>query len=91
MTTTRVAGTLVFSAVLLGAPSLARCQGNGMAGMSGMDMGHEIVIPDGALFTKDDVSWSRWVLTGGGFGLLSKDGTPTAEAEQIKSAIQPSP
>jgi uncharacterized protein (DUF305 family) len=62
MTTTRVAGTLVFSAVLLGAPSLARCQGNGMAGMSGMDMGHEIVIPDGALFTKDDVEFMQGMI-----------------------------
>ena len=40
------------------------------------------------LFAKDNVSWSRWVLTGGGFGLVSKNGTPTAEAEQIKSALQ---
>ncbi len=48
MTTKRVAGALVLFAVLLGGPSLALCQGGGMAGMSGMDMGHEIVIPKGA-------------------------------------------
>jgi endoglycosylceramidase len=43
------------------------------------------------VFAKDGVSWTRWVLTGGGFGLLSKDGTPTAEAEQLKSALRVSP
>jgi hypothetical protein len=43
------------------------------------------------LFAKDKVSWTRWVLTGGGFGLLRTDGTPTAEAEQLKAALQVSP
>ena len=42
MTTKRVASTLVLSIVLIGAPSLARSQRGGMAGMSHMDMGHEI-------------------------------------------------
>jgi aryl-phospho-beta-D-glucosidase BglC (GH1 family) len=43
------------------------------------------------LFAKYKVSWTRWVLTGGGFGLLSKDGTPTAEADQLKAALSVSP
>ena len=43
------------------------------------------------LFAKDKVSWTRWVLTGGGFGLLQKDGTPTAEADQLKAALSVSP
>ena len=43
------------------------------------------------LFAKDKVSWARWVLTGGGFGLLSKDGAPTAEADQLKAALLVSP
>ena len=44
-----------------------------------------------ALFAKDKVSWTRWGLTGGGFGLLSKDGAPTAEADQLKAALRLSP
>ena len=43
------------------------------------------------LFAKDKVSWTRWVLTGGGFGLLQKDGTPNAEADQLKAALSVSP
>ncbi len=50
MTTTRVTGALVLSALLLGGPSLALCQDSGMKGMSDMDMGHEVVIPKGADF-----------------------------------------
>jgi uncharacterized protein (DUF305 family) len=63
VTTTRVAGALVLSAVLIGAPSLARCQGGGSTtGMSGMDMGHEIVIPQGAEYTKADVEFMQGMI-----------------------------
>jgi len=62
VTTTRVAGVLVLSAVLLGGPSLALCQSGGMTGMSGMDMGHEIVIPKGALYTKADVEFMQGMI-----------------------------
>ena len=60
MTTKRVATTLVLSVALIGGPSLARSQGGGMAGMSGMDhmnMGREIVIPKGVLYSKADVEF----------------------------------
>jgi endoglycosylceramidase len=41
------------------------------------------------VFGKDGVSWARWVLsTGGGFGLLNKDGSPTPEAAQLQSALR---
>jgi endoglycosylceramidase len=44
------------------------------------------------LFAKEGVSWTRWVLsTGGGFGLLNKDGSPTTEATQLKAALRVSP
>jgi uncharacterized protein (DUF305 family) len=63
MTTTRVAGALALSAVMLGGPSLSRAQsGAGMAGMSGMDMGHEIVIPQGAEYTKADVEFMQGMI-----------------------------
>jgi uncharacterized protein (DUF305 family) len=62
VTTKRVAGALVLSAVLLGGPSLARGQSGGMAGMSGMDMGHDIVIPNGALYTKADVEFMQGMI-----------------------------
>jgi uncharacterized protein (DUF305 family) len=62
VTTTRVAGALVLSAVLLGGPSLARCQSGGATGMSGMDMGHAIVIPTGALYTKADVEFMQGMI-----------------------------
>ena len=52
MTTKRIASTLVLSIGLIGGPSLARSQN-----MSGMDMGREIVIPKGALYTKADVEF----------------------------------
>jgi hypothetical protein len=54
VTTIRVACALALSALLLGAPSLAFAQGSstpGMTGMSGMDMSHDIMIPQGALYT----------------------------------------
>jgi uncharacterized protein (DUF305 family) len=62
VTTTRVAGALVLSAVLLGGPSLALCQSGGATGMSGMDMGHEIVIPKGVLYTKADVEFMQGMI-----------------------------
>ncbi len=65
MTTKRVATTLVLSVALIGGPSLARSQGGGMAGMSGMDhmnMGREIVIPKGVLYTKADVEFMQGMI-----------------------------
>jgi uncharacterized protein (DUF305 family) len=62
VTTKRVADALVLSALLLGGPSLALCQDSGMKGMSGMDMGHEIVIPTGALYTKADVEFMQGMI-----------------------------
>ena len=64
MTPKRVAATLVLSA-LIGGPSLALAQGGGgggMAGMKGMDMGHEIVIPKGVLYTKADVEFMQGMI-----------------------------
>ena len=61
MTTKRVASTLVLSLALMGGPSLALAQ-NGMTNMSGMDMGHEIVIPKGALYTKADVEFMQGMI-----------------------------
>jgi uncharacterized protein (DUF305 family) len=48
--------------MLIGAPSLALSQGGGTAGMPGMDMGHEIVIPKGALYTKADVEFMQGMI-----------------------------
>ena len=62
MTTQRVTGALVLSVVLLGGPSLALSQRAGMEGMKGMDMGHEIVIPKGALYTKADVEFMQGMI-----------------------------
>jgi uncharacterized protein (DUF305 family) len=59
--TTRAARTLAFFVGLVAAPSLARAQG-GMSGMAGMDMGHEIVIPKGALYTKADVEFMQGMI-----------------------------
>ena len=53
---------LVLSVMLSGGPSLALCQGSGMAGMSHMDMGHEIVIPKGAPYTKADVEFMQGMI-----------------------------
>ena len=61
MTTKHVAGALVL-AVLLGGPSLALCQGDGVTAMAGMDMGHEIVIPKGADYTKADVEFMQGMI-----------------------------
>ena len=62
MTTKRVASTLVLSIMLIGGPSIAVSQAGGMAGMKGMDMGHEIVIPKGALYTKADVEFMQGMI-----------------------------
>jgi uncharacterized protein (DUF305 family) len=65
VTTKCVAGTLVISIMLIGGPSLALAQGGDTTGMSGMDMGHmghEIVIPKGALFTKADVEFMQGMI-----------------------------
>src|SRR5438128_5456454 len=61
MTTKRVASTLVLS-MLIGGPSLGLSQNGGMPGMKGMDMGHEIVIPKGALYTKADVEFMQGMI-----------------------------
>ena len=62
MTTKRVASSLVLSIALLGSPSLAVSQSGSMSGMSGMEMGHEIVIPKGAPYTKDDVEFMQGMI-----------------------------
>jgi uncharacterized protein (DUF305 family) len=62
VTTKRVASTLMLSLVLIGGPSLVLSQSGGMAGMSHMDMGHEIVIPKGALYTKADVEFMQGMI-----------------------------
>jgi uncharacterized protein (DUF305 family) len=63
VTTKRVASALVLSAIFVGGPSLVRAQGGGsMPGMPGMDMGHEIVIPKGALYTKADVEFMQGMI-----------------------------
>jgi len=63
VTIKRVAGTIGLSVVLIGGPppSLALAQG-GMPGMPGMGMGHEIVIPKGALYTKADVEFMQGMI-----------------------------
>jgi len=62
VTTKHFAGALVLSAALLAGPSLALAQGGDMAGMKGMDMGHAIVIPKGALYTKADVEFMQGMI-----------------------------
>jgi len=60
---TRVAAAFIVSVVLLGGPSIALSQGGGgMAGMDHMNMGHEIVIPKGALYTKADVEFMQGMI-----------------------------
>jgi uncharacterized protein (DUF305 family) len=56
----RTLSTLALLA-LIGVPSLAFAQG-GMAGMKGMDLGHEIVIPKGAPYTKADVEFMQGMI-----------------------------
>jgi uncharacterized protein (DUF305 family) len=62
VTTKRVASSLVLSIMLIGGPSIALAQSGGMGDMKGMDMGHEIVIPKGALFTKADVEFMQGMI-----------------------------
>ena len=64
MTTRHIAGALVLAGALLGGPSLALAQGDtaAMSGMDHMNMGHEIVIPKGALFTKADVAFMQGMI-----------------------------
>jgi len=62
VTSKRVASSLVLSIALLGRPSLALSQSGSMSGMSGMDMGHEIVIPKGAPYTKADVEFMQGMI-----------------------------
>jgi uncharacterized protein (DUF305 family) len=64
LTTKQTAGALVLSVALLGSPSLALAQTDtaGMSGMDHMNMGHEIVIPKGALFTKADVEFMQGMI-----------------------------
>ena len=61
MTTKHIAGALVLSVALLGGPSVALAQ-NDMARMDHMNMGHEIVIPKGALYTKADVEFMQGMI-----------------------------
>jgi uncharacterized protein (DUF305 family) len=62
VTTKRIASSLLLSIALLGGPSRAFSQGGGMSGMSGMDMGHEIVIPKGAPYTVADVEFMQGMI-----------------------------
>jgi uncharacterized protein (DUF305 family) len=64
VTTKHIAGALVLSVALLGGPSLALGQSDtaGMSAMDHMNMGHEIVIPKGALFTKADVEFMQGMI-----------------------------
>ena len=61
----RLATALALSALLFGGPSLALAQGGGMPGMngmSGMDMGHKIVIPPGSEITVADVEFMQGMI-----------------------------
>ena len=64
MTTKCLAATFTLSIVFLGGPSLALAQNGGatMSGMDHMNMGHEIVIPKGALYTKADVEFMQGMI-----------------------------
>jgi uncharacterized protein (DUF305 family) len=62
MTPRRAGRALRLAAVFLGGPSLALAQGGGMAGMDHMNMGHQIVIPKGALYTKADVEFMQGMI-----------------------------
>lgn len=61
MTSRRVASTLVLLIGFIGVPSLARSQ-NGAMPMNHMAMGHEIVIPKGAPYTKADVEFMQGMI-----------------------------
>jgi uncharacterized protein (DUF305 family) len=64
VTTRHIAGALALSVALLGGSSLALAQSDtaAMSGMDHMNMGHEIVIPKGALFTKADVEFMQGMI-----------------------------
>jgi uncharacterized protein (DUF305 family) len=64
VTTRHIAGALVLSVALLGGPSPALAQSDtaAMSGMDHMNMGHEIVIPKGALYTKADVEFMQGMI-----------------------------
>jgi uncharacterized protein (DUF305 family) len=62
VTTKRCARALVVCLMSIGGPSLALSQAGGMAGMSGMHMGQEIVIPKGAPYTKADVEFMQGMI-----------------------------
>jgi uncharacterized protein (DUF305 family) len=60
VTTTRVACTLALSIGIVTGPSRALAQHD--HAMSGMDMGREIVIPQGALYTRADVEFMQGMI-----------------------------
>ena len=62
LTTKHLTGALLLSVALLGGPSLALSQRGNMGGMQHMDMGHEIEIPKGALYTKADVEFMQGMI-----------------------------
>lgn len=65
MMTTRPVVAFAVLAALASTPSLATAQGGGMNGMSGMaghQMGPEIVIPIGAIYTKADVEFMQGMI-----------------------------
>jgi len=63
VTTRHFAGVLVLSGALLGGSSLALAQSDtAMSAMDHMNMGHDIVIPKGALFTKADVEFMQGMI-----------------------------
>jgi uncharacterized protein (DUF305 family) len=62
VTTKRVASSLALSIAFFAAPSLALSQAGGMKGMNHMDMGREIVIPKGAIYTKADVEFMQGMI-----------------------------
>jgi uncharacterized protein (DUF305 family) len=62
MTFTRVSHAFVLAAVVLGGPALARGQAGSVAGMSGMEMGHAIVIPAGVEYTRADVEFMQGMI-----------------------------
>ena len=62
LTTKHLTGALLLSVALLGGPSLALSQRGNMGGMQHMDMGHEIVIPKGALYTRADVEFMQGMI-----------------------------
>jgi uncharacterized protein (DUF305 family) len=64
VTTRHIAGALALSVALIGGPSIALAQTDtaGMSGMDHMNMGHEIVVPKGALYTKADVEFMQGMI-----------------------------